>query len=265
LKFAYLGRTEYSLNALEYLFSQKIDVPVIVCAEKKPELAENWIKEVSSFFKKYNFKPKFFFTSLEDFENKVYSENDRDLFNQLGECDYGISYLFPKKIRDPLLSSCKIGFLNFHPGPLPQYRGVATYTFAILNNEKFFGVSVHFMAESIDAGEVIEVVKFDVDLSQMTTKDLHSMAQPKLFELFKKTVNKIVKGQELPQISQNKEEAHYYSYKDFENNRVVQESDDLDIIDRKIRAYWFPPWPGAYIQKNGEEFYIINKKILEKL
>jgi len=30
-------------------------------------------------------------------------------------CDYGISYLFPKKIRDPLLSSCKIGFLNYSP------------------------------------------------------------------------------------------------------------------------------------------------------
>lgn len=265
MKFAYLGRTEHSLHALDYLFSQKIDLPVLVCAEKNSKLAEKWLKEASLIIKKYDSKPTKIFTNLEDFENEVYSENEPELYNQLRECDYGISYLYPKKIREPLLSSCKNGFINFHPGPLPQYRGVTTYTFAILNNEKFFGVSAHFVAESIDAGDVIEVIKFDIDSNQMTAKELHTIAQPKLFELFKKIVIKIMKGENLPKIVQKVEDANYYSYKDFEKNRVILESDDIDIIDRKIRAYWFPPWPGAYIKKNGEEFYLINKKILEKI
>ena len=43
-----------------------------------------------------------------------------------------ISFLFWKRIREPLLSLGRVGCLNFHPAPLPDMRGVGGYNVAVL-------------------------------------------------------------------------------------------------------------------------------------
>ena len=36
--------------------------------------------------------------------------------------DLGVSYCYPRKITEPLLSTPKKGFVNYHPAPLPMYN-----------------------------------------------------------------------------------------------------------------------------------------------
>ena len=38
-----------------------------------------------------------------------------------------------------------------------------------------------------------------------------------------------------------------------------------DNIDRKIRAFWYPPDNRAYIVVNDEKYTLVNKTILESL
>ncbi len=40
------------------------------------------------------------------------------------------------------------------------------------------------------------------------------------------------------------------------------ESEDLDI---KVRAFWFPPYDGAYIERNGKKYTLVDKEILNSL
>jgi methionyl-tRNA formyltransferase len=58
--------------------------------------------------------------------------------------------LFPRRVKEPLLSCSRIGALNFHPAPLPEYRGVAPYSFGIYENVNHWAVSAHFMDLTIE-------------------------------------------------------------------------------------------------------------------
>ena len=61
------------------------------------------------------------------------------------DVDLVISFLFWKRIREPLLSLGRIGCLNFHPAPLPDMRGVGGYNVAVLEGMSEWGVSCHFV------------------------------------------------------------------------------------------------------------------------
>jgi methionyl-tRNA formyltransferase len=44
--------------------------------------------------------------------------------------------------------------------------------------------------------------------------------------------------------------------------RRVRSGDDLD---RKLRAFWYPPFPGALIDVEGHDLTLVNEKLLAEL
>lgn len=54
-----------------------------------------------------------------------------------------------------LLSLPKNGCVNRHSGLLPSYAGVFPVFYAMINNEKYIGVTIHRMAETIDTGSIL--------------------------------------------------------------------------------------------------------------
>jgi len=64
--------------------------------------------------------------------NEIYTIQDNP---PLTDFDLGVSYCYPRKITEPLLSTPKKGFVNFHPGPLPKYKGPTELIEAIRNKE----------------------------------------------------------------------------------------------------------------------------------
>ncbi len=58
-------------------------------------------------------------------------------------------------IKKEVLDIPRIGIINKHAGMLPKYRGVYPIFWAMLNNENEIGVTVHFMNENFDDGEII--------------------------------------------------------------------------------------------------------------
>ena len=65
------------------------------------------------------------------------------------DVDLVVSFLFWNRIREPLISLGRIGCLNFHPAPLPDFRGVGGYNVAILEGLREWGVSCHFVDEQL--------------------------------------------------------------------------------------------------------------------
>jgi methionyl-tRNA formyltransferase len=45
----------------------------------------------------------------------------------------------------------------------------------------------------------------------------------------------------------------------------VSPDDDSETIDRKVRAFWYPPQTGATIEIAGREFTLVNQDILDDL
>ena len=77
--------------------------------------------------------------------------------------DIGIVCSFNKKFPKEFLETTKDGFLNCHPSLLPYYRGGNPYSAVINNHEKITGVTLHFMDENFDTGDVVLQIKIDIE------------------------------------------------------------------------------------------------------
>ncbi|MBQ9419558.1 MAG: methionyl-tRNA formyltransferase [Synergistaceae bacterium] len=69
---------------------------------------------------------------------------------------------FGQIIKEPFLSTPKYGCLNIHPSLLPLYRGAAPIQRALMNGEKFTGVSVFQLVKAMDAGGILAQSKFEI-------------------------------------------------------------------------------------------------------
>ncbi|MCL6441697.1 MAG: hypothetical protein K6T27_09430 [Thermoleophilum sp.] len=150
--------------------------------------------------------------------------------------------------------------LNFHPAPLPELRGLGGYNVAILEGYREYGVSCHHVAETIDTGDIVRVVRFPIDPDTETALSLDLRSQEALLELFRSVIDEVVAGHELPRIPQGA--GRYVDRAEFEQLRVVGPRDD---IERKIRAFWYPPYPGAVIELEGRRFTLVDEARLREL
>jgi methionyl-tRNA formyltransferase len=66
-------------------------------------------------------------------------------------------------VKKELLSIPKIGVLNRHNALLPKNRGRLTPFWVSLRNEKETGVSIHFVEEGIDSGDIVVQKKYSVE------------------------------------------------------------------------------------------------------
>jgi methionyl-tRNA formyltransferase len=199
-------------------------------------------------------------------DDELYSiiDNDNSKYKKLiTNIDLVISYLFWKKIKKSLIVLPKTGCINFHPAPLPDFRGFSPYTFGILKNSPYWGVSAHFVDDKFDTGNLIETSRFLINSKKETSFSLEQKSQKQLYFLFKKVIKILTDSKEL--YSNPQSNGKYFSKKDFEENREIFLDDSNEMIDRKIRAYWYPPFEGAYIKIKNKKLFVINQKILDLL
>ena len=69
--------------------------------------------------------------------------------------DLFVSMSFNQIIKKKLINVPPKGFINCHAGALPFYRGRCVLNWVLINGEKKFGVTVHFIDEGIDTGDII--------------------------------------------------------------------------------------------------------------
>lgn len=70
-------------------------------------------------------------------------------------CDLLVSMSFNQILKAPIRELTRMGFINCHAGALPFYRGRNPLNWALINDEKELGVTVHYVDEGIDTGDII--------------------------------------------------------------------------------------------------------------
>ena len=86
-------------------------------------------------------------------------------------------------IKKELLQIPKIGVLNRHNALLPKNRGRLTPFWVIFNKESKTGVSIHFVEESLDSGDIIVQKEYEV-----SKKDTFNTLVIKNYELASKAM-----------------------------------------------------------------------------
>lgn len=89
---------------------------------------------------------------------------------------------FERLIKEPLLSVPRMGFINLHPSLLPNYRGMAPQHWPIINGEKEAGITVHYVDEGTDTGDIIVQRAFPI------TEDMYVSDLQRLWMVHYKTI-----------------------------------------------------------------------------
>lgn len=177
--------------------------------------------------------------------------------------DLVVSYLFWRKIKEPLINTPKYGCINFHPAILPDWRGTAGYNIAILNKLHEWGATAHYVDTSIDTGPLVKSFKFNFDYREETAYTLEEKTQRIQQDLYKSVLLDVMEKGRLDFIQQTSEQGTYISRKQMEEMKRIDI--DKDDIDLKIRAFWFPPYTGAYLELNEKKYTLINDELLKRL
>jgi methionyl-tRNA formyltransferase len=240
-----MGRKPVAAKCLEHILIRSGIEVVAVLTDNHLEVSPT--AEVA---RKYNIPLLRFEEALEASENGALS------------FDLGLSMLYWRKIRGALLSSAPRGIVNFHPAPLPDYKGVGGYNLAIMDGRDDWAATAHYVDEEIDTGEIITLNRFPMDPDTETARTLEAKSQAALFDLFKTVFDQLVQSKEHLPTFPNKGGRHLNRVELEAMKRIDLEKDD---IARKVRAFWFPPYDGAFIEINGQKFTLVDRSVLESL
>jgi methionyl-tRNA formyltransferase len=83
--------------------------------------------------------------------------NSKFFINKLSEynCDLFVSMSFNQIFKKEIINLTKYKIINCHAGKLPFYRGRNILNWALINGEDEFGITVHYVDEGIDTGDII--------------------------------------------------------------------------------------------------------------
>jgi methionyl-tRNA formyltransferase len=124
--------------------------------------------------------------------------------------DVVLSIYLNQFIKRDLIQLPTQGTLNIHPAMLPRHRGLWPYFWVIANREKETGVTIHWVDEKFDTGDLLLQEKIVVDPADTLTS-LQYKSSVLGAEMLVRAVNLIAAGSP-PHLAQDHSQASYHSY-----------------------------------------------------
>lgn len=76
--------------------------------------------------------------------------------------DLLVSMSFNQILRERIINFAPKGFINCHASALPYYRGRNPLNWVLINGEKSFGITVHYVDKGVDTGDIIDQKIFPI-------------------------------------------------------------------------------------------------------
>ena len=185
----------------------------------------------------------------------IYSEEHT--INKINEMisDFDISVIFSFYYRNllptSLLEKAKYGAVNMHGSYLPKYRGRVPINWQIINGEKVGGVTLHYMVDKPDAGDIIDQTKVNITFNE-TPLTLFAKLEIAGKKILERSLKGILNGT-CNRKSQDESIATYYGGRKPEDGLIDWSCSSKNIYNL-VRGVTKPS-PGAFS-------YIKNNKII---
>jgi methionyl-tRNA formyltransferase len=124
--------------------------------------------------------------------------------------DLIISVAASQVFKKIILDIPKLGSINLHSAPLPRYQGMMPNFWMMLNDEAEGAVTVHLMAEKLDAGEILVQLPVPIYPSD-SLHDLMVRSKKMGVQALLQAVDQIERGTAQPR-SMHMEQATYFSF-----------------------------------------------------
>jgi len=155
--------------------------------------------------------------------------------------DLIVTAAFGQILPERVLDIPRLGCINVHASLLPKYRGGAPIHKAIINGEKYSGVTIMYMVKRLDAGDMIDSVKVPIEVDD-TVGTLHDKLSDAGTQLLLEVMPSVLDGTN-SRTSQNDSEATFASNVSREEEFVTFDRSALEVHNH-IRG--LSPWPVAF-------------------
>jgi methionyl-tRNA formyltransferase len=166
--------------------------------------------------------------------------------------DFVFSFMFRRLLPREVLELPQLGALNLHPSALPKYRGRSPINWALVHGETETGVSLHYMVDRPDQGDVVAQRRFLI-AELDTALTLHRRATDEARILFRETYPLLRAGL-APRIPQDPAQASYFGGRKPEDGKIDWRSPAHRIYDL-LRAVTHP-YPGAFTVHAGRRLFV---------
>ncbi|MFQ5715146.1 MAG: formyltransferase [Candidatus Scalinduaceae bacterium] len=250
IKIIVLGYHNIGCRCLEYLIGKKENVVAVFTHKDKSDesLFFDSMAEVAEFADIPCYIP-------EDINGPEWVS----LIKELAP-DIIFSFYYRNLISSEILGIPRLGAVNLHGSLLPKYRGRCPVNWALVNGEKETGVTLHYMVDKPDAGDIIAQGKIPI-LFTDTAYSLHKKMEKEAVLVLDKVWDMIKEGRN-ERIPQDLSVGSYYGGRKPDDGKIYWKRGNLEIYNL-VRAVTHP-WPGAFCFFREQKLYIWECKPINK-
>ena len=251
MRILFMGTPEISATCLKKLLDDGREVVAVVTREDKPrgrgnQMTPTPVKSLALDSGIPVYTPK--------------SLRDEEFFSLLKDInpDLIVVVAYGKILPPEVISYPKYGCINLHVSLLPKYRGAAPMQRAIMDGEKKTGVTVMYMDEGLDTGDIISSLEFPIN-EQDDFEAIHDRSARLGSQLLSDTVVELWNGT----AKRTKQDSTLATYA-----KKVEKEDckidftlDADTVSSRIRGV--TPIPGAFAYLGGKMLKICKIRVTD--
>ena len=252
MKTIFMGTPEFAIPSLKAV-SKNTDLKLIFTQEDKRNARGN--KIIYSPVKQFGLD-----NDIEVIQPK--RMKDEEVIDKIKEVnpDLIVVVAYGKILPKEIIDIPKYGIINVHSSLLPKYRGASPIHSAILNGDKESGVSIMYIEEGLDSGDVI--LK---ETCEITEDDTLGTLHDRLKELGAIGLEKALKLIEAEEVKAEKQDDSKATFvKPITKEQAkIDWNNTKEVIFNQIRG--LNPFPGAYTHnEKNENIKIYKSEKLEK-
>lgn len=238
----FMGTPDFAVPILEALLTKDVEVVLVVTQPDRPvgrrqKLTPPPVKRVAEQYKIPVFQPE-----------KMQTEYEEVLAYKP---DIVITAAYGQLLPVELLEAPEYGCINVHASLLPELRGGAPIHYSILQGKEETGITIMYMAEKLDAGDIISQRSLKIGESDhvgILHDKLAEIGASLLLDTLPSIFNKTNES-----IKQNDAEATFAPNITREQEEIDWENDQ-ETVYNQIRG--LHPWPVAYTNFEGKRMKV---------
>ncbi|RKQ37433.1 methionyl-tRNA formyltransferase [Oceanobacillus halophilus] len=241
-RIVFMGTPDFSVPVLQALIESEYEV---VLAVTQPDRPKGRKKEIT---------PPPVKVEAEKHQIPVFQpEKLRNEYKKIlsFEPDLIVTAAYGQLLPTELLDTPKYGCINVHASLLPELRGGAPIHYAIMQGKKETGITIMYMVEKLDAGDILSQVKVPIEEADHVGT-MHDKLSAAGADLLLDTLPKIFTG-EVSSVKQDNSKATFASNIKREQEKIDWKKSHREIYNH-IRG--LHPWPVAFTTYGGKNMKI---------
>jgi methionyl-tRNA formyltransferase len=166
-----------------------------------------------------------------------------------------ISVQHPWILPPDILSLVNFNAFNLHNAKLPEYKGHNACNHAILNGERYYTSTLHWLETKVDTGAIAFEETLDIAPDD-TARSLYEKALQSGQTVFRELLDHLLHQKPIPREPMVGDEI-FYPRGSIDQFREIKDILDPDQVDKRARALFFPPFEPAYYLLSGRKHYVL--------